>query len=244
MKKLMLEALAAWLALAMASGQAAAAISATSAQIDSLPTIVSHGNRVSVPPFLSNGAGLSPDPSIGAAPNTLFLLTVPDPGAAPDGVITRSADERVPGRSWAVALLTPAATDRSGTRLTKPAKGLFGVVDAPQSSGALFSLPGAGDFALGRKNVRGPDLKRQVLDQQNVVGDLRGGFVRANVVRGQSKAIQTAGLEGSEAAKINLAADAKLVPATIVAVPEPGSWATLLAGLLGVIAIGRRRMSL
>jgi len=250
MNKLMLEALAAWLALAIASGQAAAAISATGAQIDSLPTIVSHGNGISddsrfaVPPFLSNGAGLSPDSSIGAAPNTLFLLPVPGPGAAPEGVTTRAAEERVPGRNSAVALLTPTATDRSGTRSTKSAKSLFGIVDAPQSSGAPFSLPDAGDFALGRKNVRGPDLKRRALDQHDVVGDLRGGLVRANVVSGQSKAIQPGGLEGPEASKINLAAGAKLVPATMVSFPEPGSWATLLAGLLGVIAIGRRRISL
>ena len=223
MNKLMLEALAAWLALAIASGQAAAAISATGAQIDSLPTIVSHGNGISddsrfaVPPFLSNGAGLSPDPSIGAAPNTLFLLPVPGPGAAPEGVTTRAAEERVAGRNSVVALLTQTATDRSGTRSTKPAKSLFGIVDAPRSSGAPHDL---------------------------VVGDLRGGLVRANVVSGQSKAIQTVGLEGPEASKINLAAGAKLVPATMVSFPEPGSWATLLAGLLGVIAIGRRRISL
>ncbi len=245
MNKLMLEALAAWLALAMASGQATAAISATGAQIDSLPTIVSHGNGVSVPPFLSNGAGLSPDPSVGSAPNTLFLLPVPGPGVAPEGVTTRAAEERVPGRNSAVALLTPTATDRTGTRSKKPDKSLFGIVDAPRSSGALFSLSGADDFALGRKNdVRGPDLKRRALDQHNVVGDSRGGLVRANVVSGQSKAIQTVGLEGPEAAKVNLTAGAKLVPATMVAVPEPGSWATLLAGLLGAIAIGRRRISL
>ena len=251
MNKLMLEALAAWLALAMASGQAAVAISATGAQIDSPPTIVSHGNGISddarfaVPPFLSNGEGLSPDPSIGAAPDTLFLLPVPGPGAAPEGVTTRAAEGRVAGRNPAVALLTPTATDRTGTRSTKRAKSLFGIVDAPQLSVAPFSLPGAGDFNPDRKNdVSGPDLKRRALNQHNVVGDLRGGLVRANVVSGQSRAIQTVGLEGPEASQINLAAGAKLVPAPMVSVPEPGSWATLLAGLLGVIAIGRRRISL
>jgi len=209
MNKLMLEALAAWLALAMASGQAAAAISATGAQIDSLPTIV----------------------SIGATPNA-FLLPVPDPRAAPDGATTRPADATVPGRSSAVALLMPAATDRSGARSTKPANGLF-ELDALQSSRAPYSF-----------SPSHADSKRRVLNQQNVVGALHGGFMRANAVSGQAKAIQTVGLEGTEAAKIHLAAGAKPVPATLVAVPEPGSWATLMAGLLGVIAIARRRMSL
>src|SRR5258706_2454898 len=253
MNKLMLEALAAWLALAMASGQAAAAISATGAQIDSLPTIVSHGNGVSdgsrfaASPFLSNGAGLSPAPSIGATPNTLFLLPVPDPAAAPDGVTTRPAGERVLGRNPAVALLTPAVNGRSGTRSTKPT--LFGVVDASQSSGApfSFSLSGVDDFALGGKNdVRGLDLKRRALNQNNqhnVVGDLRGGLVRANVVSGQSKAVQTVKPESPEATEINLRAGAKTRSAAMVARPEPGSWSTLLAGVIGVLAIARHRTS-
>src|SRR5260221_809187 len=222
MNKLMLDALAAGLALTMASGQAGAAIWATGAQIDSPPTIVSHGNGISdaarfaVPPFLSNGEGLSPDPSIGAAPDTLFLLPVPGPGAAPEGVTTRAAEGRVAGRNPAVALLTPTATDRTGTRSTKRAKSLFGIVDAPQLSVAPFSLPGAGDFNPDRKNdVSGPDLKRRALNQHNVVGDLRGGVGRGDVVSGQSGGIQNVRLGGPEATEINLAPRAKLVPAAL-----------------------------
>src|SRR5260221_2859860 len=186
MNKLMLDALAAGLALTMASGQAGAAISATGAQIDSPPTIVSHGSGISddagfaVPPFLSNGEGLSPDQSIGAAPDTLFLLQVPGPGAAPEGVTTRAAEGRVAGRNPAVALLTPTATDRTGTRSTKRAKSLFGIVDAPQLSVAPFSLPGAGDFNPDRKNdVSGPDLKRRAPKQNKRVRGFRGGAVAA-----------------------------------------------------------------
>jgi len=161
MNKLMLEALAAWLALAIASGQAAAAISATGAQIDSLPMIVSHGNGISddgrfaVPLFLSNGEGLS---RIRRSGGTEYVISPPGPGpgAPPEGVTTRAAEGRVPGRNSAVALLTPTATDRSGTRSTKPAKSLFGIVDAPQSSGAPFSLPGAAISPSAAKTCVGP----------------------------------------------------------------------------------------
>jgi hypothetical protein len=45
-----------------------------------------------------------------------------------------------------------------------------------------------------------------------------------------------------DAERFFLIANAKLAPGPVV--PEPGNWATVLAGLLGVIAIARRRMSL
>jgi hypothetical protein len=195
-----------------------------------------------VPHLLSDSVVLFPGPT-DAARNT-FLLPIPDP--APDGVATPHSDEKVPGNARAnaaVAFLTLTATGRRTNKL-------FGVVDALQSSGAAFgfSRSGADDFTLGRSNVPGADLKRRALDQKGVVGALQGGFVPANVesrqIGGQIKAIQTVADEGSRAAEIKLAAGTKMVRETGVAVPEPGRWATLLAGLLGVIAIARRRMSL
>ncbi len=59
----------------------------------------------------------------------------------------------------------------------------------------------------------------------------------------QPQAVLVAASGGSDldAEKFYLVANAKPAPGPTV--PEPGNWATVLAGLLGVIAIARRRMS-
>jgi hypothetical protein len=151
-----------------------------------------------------------------------------------------------------VALLTSTAIDRSGTRtrlttaVDAPARSPFRVVNAPQANATLgFSLPGADDFTLGRNNGYGTELRRRVVfNQHDVVGASQGEVVTANGGSGQTKAIQTVRDKDSEAAKVTFIANAKLAPVATLPVPEPGGWAMVLAGLLGVIAIARRRMSL
>jgi hypothetical protein len=260
----MLEALAAWLALAAVSGQALAAIQKTGAKNDLLSMVVSRGDGVSdsvdtgmiAPPLVSHSAGLSSDPSTEVSWDT-FLFSVMNPAAVPDGVAMRYPDEKVSANGRIrtnkdVALLTSAATDRSGTptRLTTgvdaPARSPFRVINAPQANATLgFSLAGADDFTLGRKNGYGTELKRRaVFNQHDVVDASQGEVVAANGGSGQIKAIQTVHDKDSEAAKVTLIANGKLAPVATVPVPEPGGWAMVLAGLLGVIAIARRRMSL
>jgi len=222
--KLMLEALAAWLALAAASGQACASIQ-------------TGANSV----FVANGAltmVANPEASLYEI-TTLYS----DGKAAATGSIRANAD---------VALLTSAATARKGirTRLTTGVHALASSplrVDAPQSNATLdFSLSGTDDFTLGRKNGYGTELKRRaVFNQHDVIGASQGVFVAANGSSGQVNAIQSARNADLDGEKFYLIANnAKLAPGPTVPVPEPGNWATVLAGLLGVIAIARRRMSL
>ena len=210
--RLMLEALAAWLALAAVSGQACASV--------------------------QTGAS-----SVFAANNV--LTTVGNPEASLDEITTPYSDGKVPANGIRananVALLTSAAAARKGTptRLTSgehaPARGPFRV-DARQSNAALgFSPSGSDDFTPGRKNGYGTGLKqRLVFNRHEVVG------------ASQPRAVLVAANGGSEldAEKYYLVANAKLAPGPAVPVPEPGNWATVLAGLLGVIAIARRRMLL
>ena len=214
-KKLMLEALAAWLALAAASGQACASI---------------RTGAISV------------------------LTMTANPEASLDEITTPHSDGRAPANDSIpanadVALLTSAAIARKGTRFTTgihaPARSPFRV-HAPQSNATLGSSPsGAADFTPGRKNGNGTELKRRaVFNQHDVVGMSRGVLVAANGSSDQVNAIQTARNGDLDGEKFYLIADAKLAPGSTVSVPEPGNWATVLAGLLGVIAIARRRMSL
>jgi hypothetical protein len=144
-----------------------------------------------------------------------------------------------------VALLSSAATDRSGTRLTTRVNAASNPfrVDALQSVTAFGdSLPGADDFSLGSRHGTG-SKRRAILNQRDAFGAPQGEIPSVND-GGQLKVIQTVRDEGSEAMRSKLIAHDEPAPGTTVAVPEPGSWSTLLAGLLGVIAIARRRMSL
>src|SRR5436190_17767815 len=195
--KLMLEALAAWLALAVASGQACASIQEA-----------------------ETGAN-----SVLRANSVLTMVANPE---ASDEIATPYSDGKVPANGSIranadVALLTSAAAARKGprTRLTAG-------VHAP--AGSPF----------------GTELKRAVFNQHAVLGasQPQGVLVAANGDSGQIKAIQPVRDEALDAERFYLVPNAKLAPEPRVAFPEPGNWATVLAGLLGVIAIARRRMSL
>jgi hypothetical protein len=209
-KKLMLEALAAWFALAAVSGQACASIQ-------------TGANRV-----LTTGA--NPEASLDE-----FTIPYSDGKLTASGRVRTNAD---------VALLTSAAVARKGTR-TRSTTGVHSLasspfrVDAPQPNATLGSSPsGADDFAPDRRNGYGTELRRRVgFNRHDVVGAPRSQELLA-AANGGSR-------DGDlDAEKFYLIADAKLAPGPTVSVPEPGNWATVLAGLLGVIAIARRRMSL
>ncbi len=195
--KLMLEALAAWLALAAATGQACASMQEAETGANS----VLRTNSV--------------------------LTMVANPEAS-DEIATPYSDGKVPANGSIranadVALLTSAAAARKGTRTR-----LTAGVHAP--AGSPF----------------GTELKRAIFNQHDVLGasQPQGVLVAANDGRGQIKAIQPVRDEALDAERFYLVPNAKLAPEPRVAFPEPGNWATVLAGLLGVIAIARRRMAL
>ncbi len=199
--KLMLEALAAWLALAAVSGQACASMQ-------------TGANRV-----------------FGA--NSVFTM-VANPEVPPEEITRPYQEGKAPANGSTranadVALLTSAAATRKGTRTR-----------LTQST----ATPGADDFTPSRKNGGTEVKRRAVFNQHDVVGASQGVLVAANGSGDQGKAIEVARNGDLDGEKFYLIANAKLAPAPTVPVPEPGDWTTVLAGLLGVIAIARRRMSL
>src|SRR5438309_5445432 len=186
MRKPMLEALAACLALAAVSGLACAAIQ-TDVKSASAEASRSRSNGVSNTAD-NTGVALSLFPST--------EVTMPH------------SDEKVPATSSIranadVALLTSVPTDRSGTRSgtrTRLTTGVhapasnFRVVDPLQSNTFGFSLAGTDDFTLGRRY--GTELKRRAIFNQHDVGVSRGEVVTAG--SSQIKVIQTVQNKDSE----------------------------------------------
>jgi len=196
--KLMLEALAAWLALAAVSGQACASVQTGASSVFAANNVLT---------------------TVGNPEAPLDEITTP----YSDGKVAANGSIRANGANADVALLTSAAAARKGTRTR-----LTAGVHAP--AGSPF----------------GTELKLAVFNQHDVLGasQPQGVLVAANGDSGQIKAIQPVRDEALDAERFYLVPNAKLAPEPRVAFPEPGNWATVLAGLLGVIAIARRRMSL
>ena len=216
--KLMLEALAAWLALAATSGQACASVQSGA----------------------TNGFGATPVLTMVADP----IVNDRESSLDVDEITTPHSDGKVPAKDGFranadVALLTWVAAARKGTPIRPPngvhapGRGPFRVGAQRSNAASDLSLSGADDLKPGRKNGYGWDLKRRTaFDRYEVVGAFQpqGVLMAAN------------GGSALDAEKFYLIASPKL--ATGPTVPEPGNWATVLAGLLGVIAIARRRLSL
>src|SRR6266513_3651548 len=150
-KLLMLEALAAWLALAAASGQACASVQTGASSV-----------------FAANNV-LTMVANPGAS---LDEITTP----YSDGKVAANGTIRANGANADVALLTSAAAARKGTR-TRLTPGVHAPASSPFKADALssaslgFSLSGADDFTPGRKNGYGMELKRRaVFNRHEVVG--------------------------------------------------------------------------
>ena len=196
--KLMLEALAAWLALAAVSGQACASVQTGASSVFAANNVLT---------------------TVGNPEAPLDEITTP----YSDGKVAANGSIRANGANADVALLTSAAAARKGTR-TRLTAGVHAPVGSPF----------------------GTELKRAVFNQHDVLGasQPQGVLVAATGGSGQIKAIQPVRDGALDAERFYLVPNAKLAPEPRVAFPEPGNWATVLAGLLGVIAIARRRMSL
>jgi len=120
----------------------------------------------------------------------------------------------------------------------------IGTSSAPTMSSSRGNEASAkgGAAANGEVALRPSTLKRQAIFNQREAGAPQR--VVLAVDSAQIKEIRLVRDDDSETVKFDSVTNAKHVSRAAFPVPEPGSWATALAGLLGVIAIARRRMSL
>src|SRR5882762_7800893 len=160
-RKLMLEALAAWLALAAVSGQACASMQ-------------TGANKMST-------AVANPEASLDE-----FTIPYSDGKLTASGRVRTNADVAL---LTSAAVARKGTRTRVTAGLNAPASSPARV-DAMQSSATLgFSPSDADYFTPGRKSGYGEELKRRaVFDQHDVVG---ASLVAANGGSGQVNAIQT-----------------------------------------------------
>jgi hypothetical protein len=110
-----------------------------------------------------------------------------------------------------------------------------------------FPLPETEAFALGGDNAFHAKPSRQAsLYRFDAVGVRLSAFPAANGSSGAEGSVAATQIpqgRGSAATNPKPRVDGRLSAPAAASVPEPGSWAIFLAGVLGVGAIARRRMS-
>ena len=139
--------------------------------------------------------------------------------------------------AFAVWLALAAVSEQAGAAAATGVSGTPAMVSPHGNEvSAKSGIAANGDGAL-----RPVALKGHAGFSQHEAGALQRAVLAVD--SGQSKEIRIVRIDDPEAVKSNSVTGIRIVPRAAFPVPEPGSWATVLAGLLGVIAIARRRMS-